>query len=118
MVKDLRAGEAAAQQRMEAARTQDGEAAQDASVGDALPPLKYQFEHNGEGWLEFDKEILYLFGGKGPLVARDFMQFPMSLPDDGYVDVVIQQRVRNMCWHSDLFDTRANSSCRPTVRLC
>ena len=44
--------------------------------------------------MEFDRPLLYLFGGKGPLVARDLLQFPMSLPDDGYVDIVVQERVR------------------------
>lgn len=104
MLKDLRAGEEAAARRIEAARLHNNQSI--AANGDSgpeqeqdpssssLPPLRYQSEHGGEGWLEFDKEVLYMYAGKGPLVARDLMQFPMSLPDDGYVDVVIQERVR------------------------
>jgi sphingosine kinase len=103
MVKDLHAGEEAAARRMKAARLSNDQSAAvnaESSIrtthdlsSSSLPPLKYQSEQAGDGWIVFDKEVLYLYGGKGPLVARDLMQFPMSLPDDGYVDVVIQERV-------------------------
>lgn len=103
MVRDLRAGEAAAAQRMQSAQDSSAETngggavqgtapAEQADAG--LPPLKYPFgEYGGDGWITFEKPMLYLFAGKGPLVARDLMQFPMSLPDDGYVDLVIQEKL-------------------------
>ncbi|GJE90809.1 hypothetical protein PsYK624_069530 [Phanerochaete sordida] len=96
MVRDLRAGEAAAAVRMQSAKDTDGGVvsgdAEQPSGG--LPPLKNPFgEYGGDGWITFEKPVLYLFAGKGPLVARDLMQFPMSLPDDGYVDLVIQEKL-------------------------
>lgn len=104
MVEHLRAGEEAAAQRIDAVKSDptvdpsepvtidvaNGDEDQSAS---SLPPLLHKYEPNAEGWIEFDKPVLYLYGGKGPLVGRDFLQFPMSLPDDGYVDIVIQERV-------------------------
>lgn len=105
MVNDLRsAEEAAAQRRQAAAQTPpdpvvhgeaeaaNGSAPQEASAS-SLPPLVHKYEPGAPGWIEFDKPVLYMYAGKGPLVARDLLQFPMSLPDDGYVDVVIQERV-------------------------
>ncbi|KIP09577.1 hypothetical protein PHLGIDRAFT_126171 [Phlebiopsis gigantea 11061_1 CR5-6] len=101
MLEHLRAGEAAAAQRVVAARGAPapvvvGEAADvtdPPSTDPGLPPLVHRYEPGAEGWLEFDRPLLYLFGGKGPLVARDLLQFPMSLPDDGYVDIVVQERL-------------------------
>ena len=105
MVKDLRAGEEAAAHRMQSAAATDvaeangtGEVASGDTpaeqIGPGLPPLKYPFgEQTGDGWVVFEKPILYLYGGKGPLVARDLMQFPMSLPNDGYIDLVLQEKV-------------------------
>ncbi len=58
-----------------------------------LPPLR--FSGNGsssEGWITFDKPVTYLYAGKGPYVGLDLMQFPVSLPDDGLIDVVVQER--------------------------
>lgn len=108
MVEHLRAGEEAAAQRLDAVKsdptvnhseplaTSDAAGAtggdEDQSTS-SLPPLLHKYEPNTEGWIEFDKPVLYLYGGKGPLVGRDLLQFPMSLPDDGYVDIVIQERV-------------------------
>lgn len=60
-----------------------------------LPPMKYNFENaEGDGWVGFDKDICFVYAGKGPYVARDLMQFPVSLPNDGAVDVVVQELVR------------------------
>lgn len=61
----------------------------------SLPPLLHKDEPTGEGWITFDKPVMFLYAGKGPLVARDLMQFPVSHPDDGYIDVAIQEMVRN-----------------------
>ncbi|EKM55581.1 uncharacterized protein PHACADRAFT_256300 [Phanerochaete carnosa HHB-10118-sp] len=107
MVEDLRAGEAAAARHLQSASDApavgiNGNGGDAVVNGDSpttqadtdLPPLKYSFgEQSGDGWIVFEKPVLYLFGGKGPLVARDLMQFPMSLPDDGYVDLVIQEKL-------------------------
>lgn len=65
----------------------------DAEVGSSLPPLLYKDEPTGEGWITFDQPICYLYAGKGPYVARDLMQFPVSHPNDGCIDVVIQEVV-------------------------
>lgn len=36
-----------------------------------LPPMKYNFDNaGGEGWTKFEKEICYVYAGKGPFVAR------------------------------------------------
>ncbi|KAF9013858.1 ATP-NAD kinase-like domain-containing protein [Cyathus striatus] len=57
------------------------------SASDALPPLKYHHEDD-DGWTTFDESLLYVYAGKGPYVGRDFMAFPVSLPDDGLIDVM------------------------------
>lgn len=124
MVKDLRAGEAAALRMQSATADAAGtNGTSEVVSGDApteqtepgLPPLKYPFgEQTGDGWVVFEKPILYLFGGKGPLVARDLMQFPMSLPNDGYVDLVLQEKVRcyaASCQKANLYDSSTGKSC-------
>ncbi|KAF9075253.1 ATP-NAD kinase-like domain-containing protein [Rhodocollybia butyracea] len=55
----------------------------------SLPERQYSFDDT-EGWTTFQEPLLYLYAGKGPYVARDFMAFPVSLPDDGLIDVVAQ----------------------------
>ncbi|KAI0703619.1 ATP-NAD kinase-like domain-containing protein [Cytidiella melzeri] len=62
-------------------------------TGSSLPTLLHVDEPTGEGWITFDEPICYLYAGKGPFVGRDLMQFPVSHPDDGYIDVVIQEVV-------------------------
>ncbi|KAI0273765.1 ATP-NAD kinase-like domain-containing protein [Gloeopeniophorella convolvens] len=59
-----------------------------------LPPLQYVEE--SEGWTTLEGPILYLYAGKGPFVSRDLMQFPVSMPNDGTFDVVIQSRLSRM----------------------
>ncbi|KAH9969429.1 ATP-NAD kinase-like domain-containing protein [Lactifluus volemus] len=54
----------------------------------ALPPLRYA--NDTEGWTTFEDPILYLYAGKGPYVSRDLMQFPVSVPNDGMVDLFIR----------------------------
>lgn len=46
---------------------------------------------SGDGWTTFDKRLSYVYAGKGPYVSRDLMQFPVSIPDDGLIDVVAQE---------------------------
>ncbi|KAK0210950.1 ATP-NAD kinase-like domain-containing protein [Desarmillaria ectypa] len=53
-----------------------------------FPPLTTY--ESDEGWTTFDQPLLYLYAGKGPFVGRDFMAFPVSLPDDGMIDIVAQ----------------------------
>ncbi|KAJ4487911.1 ATP-NAD kinase-like domain-containing protein [Lentinula aciculospora] len=55
----------------------------------ALPEPKINLEET-EGWITFSEPLLYLYAGKGPYVGRDFMAFPVSLPDDGLIDIVAQ----------------------------
>ncbi|KAJ4469370.1 ATP-NAD kinase-like domain-containing protein [Lentinula edodes] len=55
----------------------------------SLPKSKVSLEET-EGWTIFSEPLLYLYAGKGPYVARDFMAFPVSLPDDGLIDIVAQ----------------------------
>nr|GAT58647.1 predicted protein [Mycena chlorophos] len=54
-----------------------------------LPTLKYTLDDE-EGWTVVQEPLLYLFAGKGPYVGRDYMSFPVSLPDDGLLDIVLQ----------------------------
>lgn len=65
----------------------------DSTMVSPLPELKHSAA-DGEGWITFDKPILYIYAGKGPYVSRDFMQFPVSMPDDGLIDVVVHEVVR------------------------
>ncbi|KAI0928500.1 hypothetical protein AcW1_005729 [Taiwanofungus camphoratus] len=62
----------------------------DSTMVSPLPELKHSAA-DGEGWITFDKPILYIYAGKGPYVSRDFMQFPVSMPDDGLIDVVVHE---------------------------
>lgn len=43
-----------------------------------------------EGWVTLDKPLLYVYAGQGPYVAPELMQFPVSLPDDGMIDIAVQ----------------------------
>lgn len=73
----------------------EGEAAPEGDREGGLPSLRFRDapcdEH--DGWIVFEKPVLYLYAGKGPYVSRDFMQFPVSRADDGFIDVVIQEVV-------------------------
>ncbi|KAF8654225.1 hypothetical protein AX16_003749 [Volvariella volvacea WC 439] len=42
-----------------------------------------------EGWTTLNEPLLFVYAGKGPYVGRDLMAFPVSLPDDGLVDIAI-----------------------------
>ncbi|KAF9500827.1 hypothetical protein BDN71DRAFT_1381184 [Pleurotus eryngii] len=63
-----------------------------ASSSSSLPPLKFLPEDK-DGWTVIDEPLLYVYAGKGPYVGRDFMAFPVSLPDDGLIDITIQPLV-------------------------
>ncbi|KAF8798056.1 hypothetical protein BYT27DRAFT_6917060 [Phlegmacium glaucopus] len=61
------------------------------SVDDTLPSLKY-LQGEEDGWTIFNDSFVYVYAGKGPYVGRDFMAFPVSLPDDGLIDVMTMSR--------------------------
>ena len=70
-----------------------------ASTSTGIPTLKHighddDAEADADGWITFDKPFNYFYAGKGPFVSQDLMQFPVSHPDDGLIDVVISERVR------------------------
>jgi len=46
-----------------------------------------------EGWTTFEGPALYFYAGKAPYMSRELMQFPVSVPNDGMVDIVIQGRL-------------------------
>ncbi|KAI9574238.1 ATP-NAD kinase-like domain-containing protein [Boletus coccyginus] len=48
---------------------------------------------SSENWVKYDKPILWMAAGKGPYASRSLMQFPVSHPDDGLVDISIQEMV-------------------------
>lgn len=56
-------------------------------TAESLPPLKFQPDDT-EGWTTFDGPLLYVYAGKGPFVGRDYMAFPVSVPDDGLIDIM------------------------------
>ncbi|CCM02386.1 uncharacterized protein FIBRA_04482 [Fibroporia radiculosa] len=60
----------------------------------ATPPeLKSVSAPDSEAkWVSFDKPLIYVYAGKGPWVSRDLMQFPVALPDDGLIDIVVQEQ--------------------------
>ncbi|KAJ7709860.1 ATP-NAD kinase-like domain-containing protein [Mycena rosella] len=62
---------------------------QNSEAETALPPLKHSSTDN-DGWTTLEKPLLYVFAGKGPYVGRDLMAFPVSLPDDGLIDIIAQ----------------------------
>ncbi|KAJ7063337.1 ATP-NAD kinase-like domain-containing protein [Mycena amicta] len=56
-----------------------------------LPELKYiSKENDDDDWTVVNEPLLYVFAGKGPYVGRDLMAFPVSLPDDGLIDIALQ----------------------------
>ncbi|KAF7294907.1 DAGKc domain-containing protein [Mycena indigotica] len=53
-----------------------------------LPELKYV--SNDDDWTVVEEPLLYVLAGKGPYIGRDYMSFPVSVPDDGLMDIVLQ----------------------------
>ncbi|EJD02318.1 uncharacterized protein FOMMEDRAFT_168804 [Fomitiporia mediterranea MF3/22] len=61
---------------------------------DALPVLMHSEssrEGSDEGWIKFDKPLVYFYAGSAPYVARDLMQFPVAHASDGLIDIVAQE---------------------------
>ncbi|KAH9926180.1 ATP-NAD kinase-like domain-containing protein [Fomitopsis serialis] len=48
-------------------------------------------EPDADGWVTFMKPLSFVYAGKGSYVSKDLMQFPVSIPDDGLLDVVAQE---------------------------
>ncbi|KAJ7285788.1 ATP-NAD kinase-like domain-containing protein [Mycena rebaudengoi] len=74
----------------------------------SLPPLKYFSPDDGDGWTTLDKPLMYVYAGKGPYVGRDLMAFPVSLPDDGLVDIVAQ----HMSSRSDMLSSAGGGAAK------
>lgn len=95
------------------------QAHEDDIAGDTstLPPLKYISEDPAkDGWIAFEKPMCYMYAGQGPFVSKDLMEFPASLPNDGYIDVVVQERVSiSYTWVSVTPIDRRRYFCRPPV---
>ncbi|KAF9564611.1 hypothetical protein CPC08DRAFT_734307 [Agrocybe pediades] len=68
-------------------------------LGRSLPPLKY-LPDDDDGWTTFTEPTLYVYAGKGPYVSRDFMAFPVSLPDDGLIDIMAMCKVHYVKAHA------------------
>ena len=63
-----------------------------------LPPLKYASLKDEElkeedGWVTITDPMLWYMAGKGPYVGESFMSFPVSVPNDGLIDVAIHKPV-------------------------
>jgi sphingosine kinase len=88
----------------------DPEGSEDITSRIPHPQVPKYPSKEDDDWLTFDKPILFLLAGKGPYVARfvaavchirhlppyapsDLMAFPVSLPDDGVIDIVVQELV-------------------------
>lgn len=56
-----------------------------------------------EEWTQFKRPILWMYAGQGPFVSRALMQFPVSLADDGLIDISIQEITsrRALLWAMD-----------------
>lgn len=98
MVENLHAYQARARAKTSGATVPDADtsslAAASTVVASPLPDSKATSAPASpldDGWITFDKPMSYVYAGKGPYVSKDFMQFPVSLPDDGLVDVVAQE---------------------------
>ncbi|KAF8319418.1 hypothetical protein DL93DRAFT_2178850 [Clavulina sp. PMI_390] len=60
----------------------------------SLPQDQFINEDTTSGdWIQFDKPMIYVYGGMMPYVAADLMQFPMATPAQGVVDLVVQEMV-------------------------
>jgi len=74
----------------------DDDPLDDAALG--LPPLQYS-PTDAEGWTTIEIPLNSVYAGKGPFVSADLMHFPVSLPDDGLIDVTMFELTTRM----DLF---------------
>ena len=63
--------------------------------GSELSPVQYDHAPESD-WLKVSEDISYLYAGQVPWVSRDLKQFPVSIPNDGYIDVAVQLNVSRM----------------------
>jgi len=65
-----------------------------SSLGEpgTMPPLRYADEDTSD-WIKLDESVLFVYGGKCSYVSRELMQFPVGMPNDGAVDLVVQRPV-------------------------
>lgn len=61
-------------------------------VSSGVPPVTYP---NGpeSDWIKISDDVCYLYAGQVPWVSRTFKQFPVALPNDGFIDVAVQLNV-------------------------
>ncbi|KAG8935693.1 sphinganine kinase lcb4 [Tulasnella sp. 418] len=58
----------------------------------SMPPVRYLGEDDSQdGWITFDKPILYVYGGLMPYVSRDLLEFPLKKPGDEKIHLIIQE---------------------------
>ncbi|OSC99075.1 hypothetical protein PYCCODRAFT_1438681 [Trametes coccinea BRFM310] len=101
MVQDMHADRARAQAAFPApaapSEDQDQQQREGEEEASGLPPLRYKdADTSADGWLTFEGPLMSLFAGKGPFVSPDLMQFPVSLPADGLIDVTLQARTNRL----------------------
>jgi hypothetical protein len=76
-----------------------------------LPPLKFGKEDK-DGWIDIDVPFVFFNAGKLPVASRsvaisawctfvhtiqfcrEYLQWPLTRPDDGLIDLVLQEKVR------------------------
>ncbi|WWC62565.1 uncharacterized protein I303_105161 [Kwoniella dejecticola CBS 10117] len=58
-------------------------------------PSEVQLAQKNGGWID-GEGMLYFYAGMMPWVARDLMQWPVSISGDGLIDVVVQSVVPRM----------------------
>lgn len=95
MVQDMKAAHEQAQATY--AALAQGPASEDGTAAFGAPPDPKLADASDDDedpeWVTFDRPLVYLFAGKGPYVSSDVLQFPVSLPTDGLIDVTVQERV-------------------------
>jgi len=62
----------------------------DLDPSEKLPPLKHS-ETDTEGWEDVNLPTLYFYGGLMPYVGRDLLQWPLAIPNEGLIDIAIQE---------------------------
>ncbi|KAL1944512.1 hypothetical protein VTO73DRAFT_2942 [Trametes versicolor] len=94
MVQDMKAAHEQAQATY--AALAQGPASEDSTAAFGAPPDPKLADASDDDedpeWVTFDRPLVYLFAGKGPYVSSDVLQFPVSLPTDGLIDVTVQER--------------------------
>lgn len=69
----------------------DGKTCWDSLLpSEKLPPLRYS-DTDADGWEDIELPVLYFYGGLIPYVSRDLLQWPLALPNDGLIDIAVQE---------------------------